>query len=286
MEYYMTDRLTIWLVGRSSRLGAALEDSLLRREDFFIVATDVEDVDITNLQQVERFVDKLHPDIIVNCAVKRDRQWCEDNPEEAFAIHALGARNLAIAANIQGAHLFYLSSDQVFDGGSDVPYNEFDLPNPITVYGKSKLAGEHFVKTLCPKHTILRSSWMYGKKYLSEIIAQARTGSVSINKNIVGTPTSSLEMAEVIISFFGSNQFGTFHISCEGEASLKAFIEEILKIEGIEAEIVVGGDTMNFEKFRPRYSVLDNYMLRLIKKEKMKDWKDALRRFIEERKVV
>ena len=127
---------------------------------------------------------------------------------------------------------------------------------------------------------------MYGKKYLSEIIAQARTGSVSINKNIVGTPTSSLEMAEVIISFFGSNQFGTFHISCEGEASLKEFIEEILKIKGIEAEILVGGDTMNFEKLRPRYSVLDNYMLRLIKNEKMKDWKDALRRFIEERNVV
>ncbi|MDO5026987.1 MAG: NAD(P)-dependent oxidoreductase [Tissierellia bacterium] len=286
MQYYMTDRPTIWLVGRSSRLGAALENVLLKRDDFFIVATDLEDVDIRNLHEVERFVDKLNPEIIVNCAVKRDRKWCEDNPEEAYAIHALGARNLAIAANIHGAHLFYLSSDLVFDGASNLPYNEFDFPNPTTVYGKSKLAGENFVKTLSPKHTILRSSWMYGKRYLTEIIDQARTGKISLNRNIVGTPTSSLEIAELITSFFGTNQFGTFHISCEGEASLKEFIEEILTITGIEAEVIVGGQEMNFESLRPRYSVLDNFMLRLIRAEEMKDWKLALKRFIEERKVV
>ena len=282
----MRERKTIWLVGRSSRLGAALENILLREENTFIVSTDVEDVDIRDLDEVENFVEKLNPDIIVNCAMKRDRKWAEDNPEEAFAIHALGARNLEIASNNHGVHLFYLSSDQVFDGGSDVAYTEFDQVNPITVYGKSKVAGENFVRTLCPHHTILRSSWLYGKKYLTEIINQAKLGKVSIEKNIVGTPTSSLEIAEMIISFFDTNQFGTFHISCEGEASLKEFIEEVLKIANIETEIIVGGEAMNFERLRPRYSVLDNYMLRLIKAEKMKDWKEALRRFMTERKVV
>lgn len=281
----MQNSKRVWLVGRSSRLGAAIEALLMNEHDVFLIPTDVEEVDITNLDEVENFVDKISPDIIVNCAMKRDRQWCEDYPEEAFALHALGARNLAIASNHTGAHLFYLSSDLVFDGSSTEPYKEFDPVNPANMYGKTKLAGEEFVKTLCPRHTILRSSWMYGKRYLNEIIQTARSGQVTIEKNIVGTPTSSLEIAEMVISFFETNQFGTFHISCEGEASLKEFVEEIIKITGIDAEVIVGGEGTNFEQLRPRYSVLDNFMLRLIKAKQMKDWKEALKSFIVDRKV-
>lgn len=281
----MNGKRTIWLVGRSSRLGAAIEALLTKDQDSFLIPTDVDEIDITNLNDVEDFVEKISPDIIVNCAMKRDRQWCEENIEEAFALHSLGARNLAIAANNSGAHLFYLSSDLVFDGTSTRPYTEFDPVNPTTVYGKSKAAGENFVRNLCPHHTILRSSWMYGKKYLNSIIQSALKGTVTINKNIVGTPTSSLEIAETLVSFFDKNEFGTFHISCEKEASLKEFIEEILTIRGIDAQVVVGGNETAFEQLRPRYSVLDNQMLRLIKAPKMKDWKEALRRFIIERKV-
>lgn len=277
----------IWLVGRSGRLGAALEAILAPQFNNSTIGTDENEVDITNLREVENFVDQVNPDIIIDCAGKSDRNWCEENPDDCFSLHAIGARNLAIAANRHNIHIFYLSSDFVFDGTSTKPYTEFDIPNPQTVYGKSKLDGEQFVRTLCPKHTILRSSWMYGKRYLNEILKQASTGKVTIDKNIIGTPTSSLELAETIIRFFNTNEYGTFHISCEGEASLKDFIFEVLKIANVKAEIVEEvGSISRFESLRPRYSVLDNYMLRLMKHQPMSDWKEALFRFMSECKVI
>lgn len=275
----------IWLVGRSGRLGSAMISILKPDINNTVIGTNEYEVDITNLHEVESFVDKFRPNIIIDCAAKADRLWCEDHLDEAFALHALGARNLAIIANKIDAHLFYLSSDFVFDGTSTVPYKEFDMPNPQTVYGKSKMAGENFVKELCPKHTILRSSWMYGKRYLNDIILQGKEGLVQIDKNIIGTPTSSLELAETVISFFNKDEFGTFHISCEGEASLKDFIYEIFDILGIKAEVVESGESSRFEALRPRYSVLDNYMLRLIHHQPMRGWQEALRRFMRERKV-
>lgn len=282
----MHGKKTIWLVGRSSRLGAAIEAIFKPDYNNILIGTDIEDVDITNLSEVEDFAEKINPDIIVDCAMKRNKKWCEDNPEEAYAIHALGARNLAIVANAHGADLFYLSSDFVFDGSSSKPYNEFDDVRPITVYGRSKVAGENFVRNLCPQHTILRSSWLYGKRYLNEILDSARKGKVTIYQDIIGSPTSSLELAETVIRFFDSNQYGTFHISCEGEASMKEFVLEILKIAKINAEIEIGGSPTSFEELRARYSVLDNMMLRLIKEEPMNNWRESLRRFMEERKVV
>lgn len=281
----MSYKNLIWVVGRSGRLGAALEYILTSREEI-VVATDADEVDITNIEEVEDFIETNQPDVIINCAAKSDRQWCEENPEEAYKLHALGARNLAIGANHIGARLFSLSSDYVFDGKAKYPYTEFDRENPSTIYGKSKLAGEKFIRSQCNRHTIVRSSWLYGKKYLNEIIDQAKTGSISADVDIVGTPTSSLELAEAIIDLLHTNEYGTFHISSEGQATQKEFIEEILRIADIDAHIETGQSTRKFEALRPNYSVLDNMMLRMIGAKPMKDWQQGLERFMRERGVV
>ena len=281
----MAIRTRVWVVGRSGRLGSELV-STMDSKVYEILATDVSDVDITNLEEVEKYADSRRPDIIVNCAAKSDRLWCEENPEQAYALHAVGARNLAIAAERIKAHLFYLSSDFVFDGASDKPYTEFDQTNPQTIYGKTKLAGEMFTKNHCQHHTILRSSWMYGKKLINSIIREAKEkGQVSVYKTIVGSPTSSLELAETIIRFFGETEYGTFHISCEGESSQRDFVREVLATLDIEAELVESDGHGYFEVLRPRYSVLDNFMLRITKQEPMRDWKSALHRFMEERNI-
>ena len=275
----------VWLVGKSSRLGSAL-DSILSKHKYQIISTDIEDVDITDLGQVEHFIEQSRPGIVINCAAKSDRLWCEENPEEAYKLHAIGTRNLAIATHASGGHLYYLSSDFVFEGNSVVPYTEFDRPNPQTVYGKSKLAGEEFVRNHCTNHTILRSSWMYGKKLLKQILKEARdTGQVKVFQNIIGSPTSSLEIAEMIIKFIDESEYGTFHISCEGEASQREFASEILRIAGVEAQLVDSDSQGYFEVLRPRYSVLDNLMLRLTNKDSMPEWRSALNRFMKERKV-
>lgn len=282
----MQQSTKVWLVGRSGRLGSALE-YLLRRSPYRLYPTDIEDIDVTDLKQVENFAERVRPDIIIDCAAKNDREWCEENPEDAFRLHAMGGRNLAIMANEIGAHLFYLSSDFVFDGLSPFPYTEFDKVNPQTVYGKSKLMGEELVRSLCPRHTILRSSWMYGKKTLMLYIDEAaKTGKVSLSTKIVGSPTSSLELAETVIDFLSSREMGTFHISSEGACSIQEWVAELLRLVGIEAEIVEGGKKQVFEIMRPRYSVLDNFMLRLTGKHPMKTWQEGLARFVRERRVT
>lgn len=281
----MSIKTRVWIVGRSGRLGSALV-SILDSKVYEILGTDITDVDITDLEQAEKYADARRPDIIVNCAAKSDRIWCEENPEDAYALHAVGARNLAIAAERIKAHLFYLSTDFVFDGASDKPYTEFDQPNPQTIYGKTKLAGEMFTKSHCQHHTILRSSWMYGKRLINAIIREAKEeGQVSVYKTIVGSPTSSLELAETIIRFFGRTEYGTYHISCEGESSQREFVREVLSILNIDAELVESDGHGRFEVLRPRYSVLDNFMLRITKQKPMRDWKSALVRFIKERHI-
>lgn len=275
----------VWLIGRKSRLGSAIEN-IISKENYHIISTDKNEVDIENLEEVKKFADSLKPGIIINCASISDREYCEEHEEEAFRLHALGARNLAIAAAENDAHLIYLSTDFVFDGRSNKPYTEFDIPNPQTVYGKSKLAGENFIKTLATKYTILRSSWLYGKKYLMNIKNEAiNTGQIKISSPIVGSPTSSLEIAEKVIEFFDTSEYGTFHISCNGECTYKEFVEEFLSEINIDAQIVVQDEQSTFERLRPTYSSLDNYMLRLAEIEDMKHWKDGLKRFIKERKV-
>lgn len=281
----MSIKTRVWIVGHTGRLGSAL-NSMLDRRNFQIITTDIYDVDITNLHDVELYADRHRPDIIVNCASRSDRQWCEDNPQEAYALHALGARNLAIAAEHIGAHIFYLSTDFVFDGLQGKPYTEFDKPNPQTIYGKSKLAGENFVKDHCTQFTILRSSWLYGKKHINNIVREAREKKrVSVYKTIVGSPTSSLELAETLVNFINTPEYGTFHISCEGDCTQREFVKKVLELLNIEATLYEADKPTEFEIMRPQYSVLDNMMLRLTKHKNMKHWEEALSRFITERKI-
>ena len=276
----------IWIVGRSGRLGSALEGILSRQSGVKIFSTDIDDLDLRNLSAVEHYADRSRPHIIVNCAAKADRAWCQANPDESFKLHALGARNLAIASEQVGAHLIHLSSDFVFDGLSHVPYREFDAVSPQTVYGATKLAGEQMVKEHARHATIIRSSWLYGKKTLHESLTQAaREGKVTISHPIVGSPTSSLELAEAVIPFFTTREFGTYHMSSEGECTLEEFIRELLTLVGKDVPIETIDEAGIFELMRPPYSVLDNYMLRMTGHEPMADWKEGLARFVRERQV-
>lgn len=277
----------IWLVGRSGRLGSALEYRIHQLfQQYELIATDQGDIDILNTLEVDRFADMNRPDIIVDCAAISDVTWCEEHPEEAYALHAIGARNLAVAAENIGAWIFYLSTDFVYSDDHTTPYTEFDLPNPKTVYGKSKRAGEMFVRTHCAKHTIFRSSWMYGKKMLVDLIAEAKKeGVVDVGANRIGSPTSSLVLAEIILAFFEWQELGTFHISCEGEASRKEFAEEILRLAGVQAEVVSGDPQGTYAHLLPKYSVLDNMMLRITGHATMPHWKEALKDFMGQRKI-
>lgn len=281
----MAVKTRIWLVGRTNRLGSALEH-LIDKSCYHLIATDAEDVDITKLNEVMHYADHNRPAIIVNCAAMDNHQACEHDPEAAFLLNALGARNLAIAAEEIGAHLFYLSSDFVFDGQSAKPYSEFDRPNPMTAYGRSKLAGEEYVRTLCRTHTIIRSSWLYGKRLLLRLIEKVQeTGYLSVSGRFVGSPTSSLVLAQAMIGLFDTVEYGTFHISCEGSCTENEFLREIADYLGIKNEIRSTSEQGPFEFMRPHYAVLENRMLRLTGRAAIKPWREALHEFIDVRHI-
>ena len=153
---------TIWVTGAEGRLGSALVQLLSQDIENKVIGTDKDEVDITDLAAVDAAIDVYHPTVVINCASMSDMDECEKNMVEAFKINTLGARNLAMATQRINAKIIQMSTDDVFEGKTGIRLTEFEIPTPKTVYGKSKLAGEAFVRERNPKHLIIRSSWVYG----------------------------------------------------------------------------------------------------------------------------
>ena len=154
--------IKVWIAGSNGQIGRALND-ILDPLEIEVLNTDLDDLDITNTEEVLNFGIVNRPDVIINCCGVTDTDLCEKEPEHAYRVNALGARNLSIVARKNGAKIVQLSTDDVFDGQSKKPYTEFDDTNPLTVYGASKRAGENYVKEFTHKHFIIRSNWVYGK---------------------------------------------------------------------------------------------------------------------------
>ena len=151
----------IWITGAEGHIGTALLD-LLEGVEYQLLPTDIEEVDITKIDEVTQFVHVNRPDVVINCAGLTDVQECENNVDEAYRVNAIGVRNVALAANEVNAKVIQISTDDVFDKESRIPYNEFDNVHPRTIYGKSKEAGEKILTQLLNRFVIIRSSWIYG----------------------------------------------------------------------------------------------------------------------------
>lgn len=245
-----------------------------------IINTDVPDLDITDLDAVIGLVRAKKPDVIINCGAMTAVDLCESEYDKAFRINAIGARNLAIAAGQTGAKLFQISTDYVFSGEADKPYIETDQPDPQSVYGSTKLAGEQFVREFADRYFIIRTAWLYGegKNFVATMLRLAEShDQVRVVKDQVGTPTSAAELAKMIHVLEPTENYGLFHGTCEGYCSWAEFAEEIFRQAGKATQV----EHITTEEFgavakRPAYSVLDNQMLRMTTDFQMSDWKDAL----------
>ncbi|WP_050642654.1 MULTISPECIES: SDR family oxidoreductase [Clostridia] len=225
----------IWVAGAAGRVGTMIHNMLDMR-DVELLETDVEELDITCAADVNLFGSRNRPNTIINCAGMTDVQECEDNIEQAYKVNALGARNLSAIARKIDARIIQISTDDIFWDNSCRSFHEFDTPNPRTVYGKSKLAGENFVKELAPKHLIIRSSWVYGKEghnFVNSIIEQVQHGGIieaAINE--YACPTSARELCKVILRLIKEEQEGIYHAVCSGSCSRYELAQEILRIMG------------------------------------------------------
>ena len=273
----------IWITGADGHIGTALLD-LLEGVEYQLLPTDIEEVDITKIDEVTQFVHVNRPDVVINCAGMTDVQECENNVDEAYRVNAIGVRNVALAANEVNAKVIQISTDDVFDKESRVPYNEFDNVHPRTIYGKSKEAGEKILTQLLNRFVIIRSSWIYGigRDFVDEVLRNVGQGkTMEVPNNQYAAPTSAKELAKVIRYFIDNEEYGLYHVVCPGSCSRYEFARTILEYSGKAGELDLYPVVIE-DSALPTYSVLDNMMLRLTGIEEPKDWKAALKEYLDE----
>ena len=280
--------IKIWITGANGQIGTAINEVLdpLEAEIF---NTDKEELDITDTEEVLNFGEMNRPDVIINCAGIVDLNLCEKEPELAYRVNALGARNLSLVARKVGSKMVQLSTDDVFDGLSKTPYSEFDDTNPKTVYGRSKRAGENYVKEFTHKHFVVRSNWVYGRgnNFVNKVLEAAKNQTpLALASDQFGSPTSAKDLARLILHLIKTNEYGTYHATCQGMCSRYEFAQEILKAAGKEVEMkAVPTKESDLSYARPAYAGVDNFILRIIDLYQMPEWKESLQEYMNEREA-
>ena len=256
--------------------------------DFEIVPTDLPEADITDENGIDAILAEHRPDVVIHCAAMTAVDKCEEAIDLAYCLNARGTANVAASCDQRGIRMIAISTDYVFEGDSDRPYTEFDVTTGgRTVYGKSKFAGEEQVRALCPNHVICRISWLYGKGGPSFVHAMLKLadGSRPVLKVVAdqrGNPTSAYAVARELRAILLRPKLrGTFHMTCEGDATWAEFAEEIFRLAGRKQKI----EPCTTEEFprpapRPKNSRLDKMGLRLANLPQMPHWKDALAEFM------
>lgn len=277
--------MKVLLTGGRGMLGRTLVSEL---SEFEVIPTDLPEADISSPHAMDMVLKEFRPDAVIHCAAMTAVDKCETEKEEAFRLNAFGSANVASACNRNGVRLIAISTDYVFDGTLDRPYNEFDVPNGgSTVYGQSKFAGEQLVRSLCPNHVIARISWLYGKEGPSFVHAMVKLADgtrpeLKVVDDQIGNPTSALAVARKLRDVLRCPELaGTIHMTCEGETTWFEFACELFRQLGIQQK-VVPCKTSEFSRpaLRPANSRLDKMMLRLSGFSPMPDWKEALRDFL------
>jgi len=277
--------MKVLITGAAGQLGRALVQELAHR-DWEVAATDLADMDITDQDAVWRSLSAHQPGLVINAAAATRVDVLEANPDLALKVNALGPRNLAAACRRLGFKLVHISTDYVFDGEKTGPYVEWDETRPQSVYGVSKLLGETLVREQCPDHFILRTAWLYGlpgPNFITAILARARQGQgLKVVNDQRGTPTSAQALASQILALAATEAFGTYHATCQGEATWYEFALHILGKAGLDVpERPCTTAEYPLPARRPANSVLENRLLQLQGLDLMPSWQEAVHRFWE-----
>ncbi|MCF2640985.1 MAG: dTDP-4-dehydrorhamnose reductase [Lachnospiraceae bacterium] len=285
----------ILVTGCNGQLGRAINkeyrDDAVELINTDVVAGDgIVACDITSIDHVMTLVKEKKPDVIINCAAHTNVDKCEEQWDLAYKINAIGPRNLSIAARETGAKLIHVSTDYVFEGNGTRPYTEFDAPNPVSAYGKTKYEGEKFVKDFADRYFILRTAWLYGdgKNFVKTMLKLSEThDEVSVVKDQLGSPTSAVELAKMIHYLEPTENYGLFHATCEGDTNWADFTEEIFALAGKKTKVnhVTSKQYKEMNPAaanRPAYSILEDYMIKLTSDFRMADWHDALKVYMKE----
>lgn len=271
--------MNLLITGGQGQLGRALTD--LFQGKATIRSWDLAELDFTDPCTTLHKITSMSPEIIIHCGAYTDVKGCELNPEKAYLVNALGTRNVAVAAENCGAKMVYISTDYVFDGQKTEPYREFDGVNPLSVYGRSKWAGEEIVRTLVQKHYIIRTAWLYseiGHNFVKTILRLAEEKNpIRVVADQTGTPTYVKDLAKAIRVILAEPFYGIYHASNNGACTWYEFACAIVQAVGRTVDVVPltsaeYGDVVE----RPGYSVLENFNLEKTYGYVMRSWEEGL----------
>lgn len=252
-----------------------------------IVGLGREELDVTDPGQCRNAMLTYKPDVVIHCAAYTKVDQAESEPEEAYRVNGEGTRNAVVAAEQIGAKFVYISTDYVFDGRAITPYREDDRPNPLSVYGRTKLAGEEFVSSLSSRHFIVRTSWVFGKygsNFVKTMLKLAEErDSVKVVNDQIGSPTYTLDLAGFLFDLVKTGHYGVYHASNTGACSWYEFAKAIFAEKGLDVR-VEPCSTAEFPRpaMRPAYSVLDHGAIRANGFEPLRPWREALRHYLAE----
>jgi dTDP-4-dehydrorhamnose reductase len=280
----MGQRPLITVTGADGQLGKELRDLSGQFPGFGFIFLSRKELPIDDNNAVDRFLEKIRPDWLINCAAYTAVDKAESEEELAFLVNATGVRNLATACNNSGSKFIHLSTDYVFNGNAHVPYREDSTTDPQSVYGLSKLAGEQLATRYHPTTIILRTSWVYsvyGNNFVKTMLRLFREKKqISVVLDQLGSPTHAADLAEAIMHIISSGKWvpGVLHYSNAGEISWYDFAVAIKEITGSDCQVdPIPGTAYPTAAKRPAYSVLDKSKIQQVYGINLKDWKDSLK---------
>ncbi len=274
--------MRIAITGIKGQLGTELER--LFRGEHDVLGLDLPEHDVTDVRAIDH-ISELEPSLVIHAAAMTDVDGCARNPEAAYNVNALGTRNVTLGCQKAKAEMLYVSTNEVFDGKRDLPYWEFDEPNPINTYGKSKLAGERYVKTLLPRFYIVRTSWLFGKagnNFVKKILNLAdKEGKLRVVTDEIASPTYAPDLAQAIKQLVERHIYGIYHLTNAGACSRFDFAKHILELskrQGVSLSPICSEDFVR-DSEPPRQSCLYNFCGQALGIS-LRPWQEALAAFL------
>ena len=275
--------MKILVVGSKGQLGKEIAQQFEGKHE--LILKDIPEIDITDYASVEALISGTKPAVVINAAAYTNVEKAEDDQDTAYRVNALGAQNLALVCRKFHTKFVHISTDYVFDGATDVAYDEFDAPNPLCVYGKSKLWGEKLVEQVGGEYYILRTAWLYGEgpNFVRTMLKLSeQRDQLKVVADQYGTPTYTKDLVWILERLIQTEFYGLYHASNQGSCTWWDFAQKIFELTGksMKVEPVSTAEYPQKAK-RPQHAVMDNKMLKLRGLDVMRTWEVALQDYLE-----
>lgn len=278
--------MKILITGYRGMLGFDLVNKLKEENQHELILTDVEELDITNLEEIKEIFNKEKIATVINLAAYTDVDGCETNRDLAFSVNSIGPKNLAIVCKENDAKLLHISTDYVFPGNNTIPYNEEDKTGPQSYYGETKLKGEEFIKEKMENYFIVRTAWLYGtngKNFVKTMLNLAKSNSeITVVNDQRGSPTFTVDLANAICELLKTDKYGIYHVTNSDDCTWYDFAKNIFELANLDVKVKpVTTDEYPTPAKRPVYSVLSHEKWNVTGFKSLRNYKEALKSYME-----